>query len=272
MFIQNSIISIAIGSFDGLHIAHQYLISQVEAIIVIERNSGYLTPGYKRSLYTKKPIFIYHFDTIKSLTPKEFVDKLQTDFPKLQTIVVGYDFAFGKNKSGDSQTLKELFDGEVKIVDEILLDGISVHSRVIKEYIKQGDISTANKLLGREYLIDGDVIQGQGLGSKELVATLNLKVQNYQLPKEGVYASYTIIDDNHYNSVSFIGHRVTTDGSFAVETHLLDTTLPHPPISAKIEFVNFIRDNMKFDSLQELKAQIEIDIDTTKKVLSHAKR
>jgi riboflavin kinase/FMN adenylyltransferase len=255
-----------------LHIAHQQLISQANAIIVIERNSGYLTPGYKRTLFTTKPIYFYHFDSIKELSPKEFIDMLQNDFPNLQTIVVGYDFVFGKNKSGNTKILKKLFEHNVKIVDEIMLDGISVHSRVIKEYIKNGDIDMTNKLLGRKYLIDGDIIKGQGLGSKKLVSTLNLKVQDYQLPKEGVYATYTMIDNYRYNSVSFIGHRVTTDGSFAVETHLLDTTLPHPPITAKIEFVSFLRDNMKFNSLQELKAQIEIDIDKTKEVLKNAKR
>ena len=110
MVVQNSIKSIAIGSFDGLHLAHQRLILECEAIVVIERNSGYLTPGYKRSYFTSKPIFFYHFDKISNLTPKEFIQKLQNDFPNLETIVVGYDFVFGKDKAGDIHTIKKLFD------------------------------------------------------------------------------------------------------------------------------------------------------------------
>ena len=267
MSIENNISSIAIGSFDGIHLAHQQLIAKAEAIVVIERGIGSITAGYKRALYTTKPIFFYHFNNIKELSPKEFIEMINYDFPNLKKIVVGYDFVFGKNKQGDTKTLKKLFSNSVDVVDEIKYNNISIHTRVIKDYIKQGDISTSNRLLGRRYTIDGDIVKGQGLGAKELVATLNLTIQEYQLPKDGVYATYTMIDKKRYRSVSFIGHRVTTDGSFAVETHLLDTTLSNTPKSATIEFVEFIRDNMKFDKLEELKAQIELDIDKCFRIL-----
>ena len=260
MHIQNMIRSITIGSFDGLHLGHQALISQAEMIIAIERNSGYLTPGYKRSLYTDKPITLYHFDKIKTLTPEAFVTKLHHDFPHLEQIIVGYDFRFGREKQGDALLLREIAGTAVKIVEEVALDGIPVHSRTIKQLLREGDICLANRLLGREYRIDGHVITGQGLGKQALVPTLNLQVDHYQLPLEGVYATRTQIDGVWLPSVSFLGHRVSTDGSFAVETHLLDHDTDIGQGNIWIAFEGFIRPNRRFDSLEALKLQIEEDI------------
>jgi len=210
----------------------------------------------------------YHFDIIKSLTPKEFVHKLSVDFPSLETIVVGYDFHFGKNKAGNAQMLEELGGGKVVIVDEVSIDNIPVHSRTIKRYLREGRVEMANKLLGRTYVIEGRVIQGQGLGKKELVPTLNLYVKDYQLPLEGVYVTRTEIEDEWLNSVSFLGHRVTTDGSYAVETHIIDKDIGEISGIVSLEFVAFIRGNQKFDSLDLLKQQIQDDISNAKKNLT----
>ena len=266
--INNQIKSIAIGSFDGLHLAHQTLIEQVEAIVIIERNGGYLTPGYKRSFYTSKICCFYHFDKIKSLSAEAFVNTLKEDFPALEKIVVGYDFAFGKDKMGDAKHLKMLFDGEVAIVKEVSYQGTAVHSRTIKSLLRQGDIGRANALLGRKYQIEGSVIKGQGLGQKELVPTVNLQVEAYQLPLEGVYATRTKIDETWFDSVSFIGHRVTTDGSFAVETHILSQEIVLSQHSVWLEFRAFIRENKKFDGLDALRQQIEEDMNKARLLLA----
>ncbi len=267
MQLKNTIKSIAIGSFDGIHIAHRTLIDQADAIVIIERNGGYLTPGYKRSFYTSKICCFYHFDKVKSLTPKVFVKKLKEDFPHLEKIIVGYDFAFGKEKAGNAEHLDELFDGEVCIIKEVSIEGIPVHSRTIKAYLREGKVEMANKLLGRRYTIDGNVIAGQGLGKKELVPTLNLHVDHYQLPLEGVYATRTKIGEEWLNSVSFLGHRVTTDGSYAVETHVIDKDIGEVNGTVMIEFVAFIRENQKFNGLDGLKKQIQDDIGIAKKTV-----
>jgi len=263
----NTIKSIAIGSFDGIHIAHQKLIEQADALVIIERNGGYLTPGYKRSLFTSKICCFYHFDKVKALTPEAFVNKLKEDFPELKKIVVGYDFAFGKNKAGNIEVLQRLFEGEVEIVPEISIEGIPVHSRTIKAYLREGNIVMANKLLGRSYSVEGMVVSGQGLGKKKLVPTLNLKVEAYQLPKEGVYATRTWIDDKWLPSVSFLGHRVTTDGSYAVESYVLDRGLGKVQGIVVLEFLSFIRGNQKFESLETLKKQILNDIEKAKEIV-----
>jgi riboflavin kinase/FMN adenylyltransferase len=265
--INNDIKAIAIGSFDGLHIAHKTLIDKVDALVIIERNGGYLTPGYKRSFHTDKVCCFYHFDKVKSLNPEAFVNKLKEDFPSLEKIVVGYDFHFGKGKAGNAEMLQALCDREVLVVDEVSIEGIPVHSRTIKAYLREGKVEMANKLLGRRYTIDGDVIAGQGLGKKELVPTLNLHVDHYQLPLEGVYATRTKIGNEWFASVSFLGHRVTTDGSYAVETHIIDKNIGEVSGTVAIEFVAFIRENQKFDGLDGLKKQIQDDIDRVRKIL-----
>lgn len=261
---KNQIKSIAIGSFDGIHIAHQTLIDKADALVIIERNGGYLTPGYKRANFSSKVCCFYHFDVIKDLTPEAFVRKLQTDFPQLEKIVVGYDFVFGKQRAGNTEVLQRLFDGKVEVVEEVSIEGISVHSRTIKQYLKDGNIKMANRLLGREYSIEGEVVSGQGLGKKELVPTLNLHVKAYQLPLEGVYATQTKIANKWLPSVSFLGHRVTTDGSFAIESHVLDQDVGVIETKVELAFVGFIRANQKFEALADLKVQIQKDIKSAK--------
>lgn len=267
MNLTNSIKSIAIGSFDGIHQGHKALIRQVEAIVIIERNGGYLTPGHKRSFCVEQPCFFYHFDKIKSLRAKNFVKRLKEDFPQLETIVVGYDFGFGYKKEGDSTLLQELFDGEVVVVQEVKSADISVHSQTIKQYIAEGNIKLVNQLLGRPFVIYGQIVSGQGLGKNELVPTLNLKVHDYELPKEGVYATRTKIGDEWFDSVTFLGHRVTTDGSFAVETHVIDKDIGVVTGSVWVAFVDFIRENQKFNGLEALKKQIRDDIEKAKQIL-----
>jgi len=261
--------SIAIGSFDGIHMAHKRLIDLSDLVVVIERGSGYLTPGYKRSLYTDKPCAYYLFEHIKTLTPIEFISQLKIDFPNLQKIVVGYDFYFGAKKSGDANSLKEIFNGEVMIVDEVMLDEISIHSKTIKRYLMSGDIEMANRLLDRRYSIDGRVIVGQGIGKQELFPTLNLSISNYLLPLDGVYATRTKIDNEWLNSVTFLGHRESTDGSYAVETHIIEREMGDIKCgNLSIEFLSHIRENRRFDTLSLLKEAIVSDIERAKGFLN----
>ena len=164
--------------------------------------------------------------------------------------------------------MKTLCDKHIDIVDQVTLGETPVHSRIIKTYLREGKIEPANRLLGRTYYIQGTVVQGQGLGKKELVPTINLNVKEYQLPLEGVYATRTCIDGQWLDSVSFLGHRVTTDDSYAVETHILDQEIGEVSGEIMLEFVDFIRINQKFDSLDTLREQIHDDIAIAKKRLS----
>lgn len=260
--------SIAIGAFDGIHLGHQALIGRADGVVVIERFSGYLTPGHKRALYIDKPLFYYRFDAIKSLSPKAFIERLKSDFPSLEKIVVGYDFAFGKDRAADANKIKEFFEGKVEIVSEVSVDGISVHSRTIKALLKEGNLTLVSRLLSRDYRIEGVAARGQGIGSKELVPTINLNVEGYVLPKEGVYATTTYLKGVAYNSVTFIGKRTTTDGAFGIETHLIDVSVAVASCDyVSVAFHHFLRENRRFASLEALKEQIGIDIEQAKEKL-----
>ncbi len=268
MLYKNSIKSIAIGSFDGVHLGHQALIEEAQAVVIIERNLSVITPGYRRVEYIGKPSFFYHLEKVKALSAKAFIRTLSQDFPALESIVVGYDFGFGHKKEGDTTLLKKLFQGEVKVINEVKYQGVSIHSRSIKEYIHNGEIRFTNRLLNHSYSIIGEVISGQGLGTKELVPTLNLKINNYLLPKEGVYATRTYIQGQWLPSVSFLGHRITTDGSFAVETHIIDQDIGRVEGEVKVAFIATLRENQKFENLERLKKQIQEDIKQAKSALT----
>jgi len=262
--------SIAIGGFDGLHIAHQELISHLGsngAILVIDKDSASLTPNTHRCKYLKQGCFFLKFEDIKDMSGEDFIIYLKKYFINLKKIIVGYDFRFGHMAKTNVDDLKRLYEEEVVIVKEVFFDGISVHSRLIREELALGNIKIANRLLGRNYEIIGSVIKGQGLGSKKLFPTINLRCKDFLIPKEGVYATRTKIGENSYTSATFIGHRVSTDCNYSIETHILDEDIEKLPKDISISFIDFIRDNRKFESLVMLKNQIEKDLIKLKEML-----
>ncbi len=266
--IDNSVGSVALGSFDGMHVAHRKLTELADAVAVIEREAPRrLTPGYKRSWYCDRPLAFYLFDRIRHLGAEEFVGKLREDYPRLKRIVVGYDFRFGKERRGTPESLKRFFDGEVLVIPEVTVAGISVHSRTIRELLAEGELELANRLLGRAYAIDGEPVRGQGLGSREFVPTINLAVEGYQLPAEGVYAGMTFVNGARHPSVIFLGHRRSTDGSFAIESHLIGRRIEEVGSPVKLEFVRRLRANRTFGEFGALKRQIEADILAAKRIV-----
>ncbi len=258
--IENGIKSLAIGSFDGMHVAHRELIALAELVLVIEHGRGTLTPGFKRSWYTDRPCAFLLLERIRGWSPQAFIERLQHDYPRLQKIVVGYDFRFGRNKEGTPELLERLFDGEVVVVGEVTVGGVSVHARTIREFLRRGELAAANRMLGRAYRLDGEAVRGQGIGGRELVPTINLNVRGYELPAEGVYAGRTRLDGIWYPSVVFLGNRVTTEGGFALETHLIGRKVDKVQGRVFIEFLDYLRPNRRFDSLEALRRQIDIDI------------
>jgi len=238
---------ITIGGFDGMHLAHMALIKKSDAYLVIEKNST-LTPYFDRIEYSSKMLDLLKLNKIKHLNKDEFIDILK--IYHIKKIIIGFDFRFGKNRSGGIDDLKKAF--EVEIIDEIKLKTIGVHSNNIRKFIKNNEIKKANQFLGHFYKIKGIQIKGQGLGNKELLATINLKlIHNYTLPN-GVFITKT----NGFDSITFIGKR-STDENFAIETHILSSKFQVPSSELiNIEFLEFIRNNRKFNNLKELKKQI----------------
>lgn len=263
--------SIAIGRFDGLHLGHQKLFEKLGdngAIALIDTKKSNLTPPNMIDKYIKLPVFMYALDEIKDMDAVQFVQMLKNDFPALKRVVVGDDFHFAKDRSGDTNRLKELFDGETIVVKEHKIDGIGVHSKIIRAFLNEGKIKKANEFLGREYEICGRRVTGQGIGAQKLVATINIDGISQMLPNEGVYASKTSVNGTTYPSVTFVGHRVSTDGNFAVETHILSKFDEHGFDEVCVRFVDKLRPNRFFGGMAELKAAIEQDIRSAKAILN----
>ena len=217
--------AVAIGNFDGMHLGHQKLFENLGehgAIIVILAGGGTkLTPFASRQAFTDKKTFYCDLRAIKSLSGDEFIALLRQNFINLQKIVVGEDFRFGRDRAWDVEFLRREFRGQTCVVGEFCLSGGGVHSSRIKELLSRGRCEEAAELLGRDYEICGRIVRGQGRGAREFVATLNLDASGYFMPKSGVYATVTSLRGARYKSVSFLGERLSTDGAFALETHIL---------------------------------------------------
>ena len=253
--------SLAIGSFDSVHIAHRELIDEVDAVIMItDFNKKYIVPNFQRAIYIDKPSYFYSLSLIKNLNANLFIKKLNIDFPNLKKIVVGYDFFCGHNKECRADQLKLYFEHQIVIIDEVKYKNISVHSKIVKKLITDGNIDLVNNLLNREYSISGINIKGQSIGKKNIFPTINLKT-NYLLPKNGVYKTLTKIDSIWHKSITFIGNRISTDNNFFIETHIIEKDIEVNLCKlVDLKFISFLRDNIKFTSLEKLKQQIKNDI------------
>ena len=217
--------AVAIGNFDGMHLGHQKLFENLGehgAIIVVLTGVGSkLTPFAFRSAFTQKKIFYCELSKIKNLSGGEFIELLGQNFINLQKIVVGEDFRFGRDRACGVEFLQREFRGQTCVVGEFCLGGSGVHSSRIKELLSRGRCEAAAELLGRDYELCGRIVRGQGRGAREFVATLNLELGWFFIPKSGVYATVTSVRGARYKSVSFVGERLSTDGAFALETHIL---------------------------------------------------
>ncbi|MDR0408377.1 MAG: bifunctional riboflavin kinase/FAD synthetase [Campylobacteraceae bacterium] len=272
---KNEIHALAIGQFDGIHRAHRELFKQLGrrgGILVIDKNESAVMPRNRRDEYVSHPCFYYDLADIKNLSGEEFIALLKKDFPSLQKIVVGYDFRFGKNRMFGVEELDEIYEGKVVIVPEFCYDGISVHMSKIRAFLALGEIFQANRLLGREYSILGEVKRGQGIGGKLLFPTINLNSEGYFIPLDGVYASRIKIADDVYSSVAFVGKRISTDGLFSLEAHAIDVKIDaQEGDTVELFFVEYLRENRKFEEIKELKKQIEQDIVEAKEALKICK-
>ncbi|HEB9419195.1 TPA: bifunctional riboflavin kinase/FAD synthetase [Campylobacter coli] len=270
--LKNNIKTLAIGCFDGVHLGHKKLIECLDdsgALLIIDKFKGKkLCTNQDKAFLAQKEIIELDFESIKALDGKDFLQALKEEFVNLERIVVGFDFSFGKNRSYKAKDIEALSGIKTTIIDEFRLSGVGVHASLIKEYLAQGDIKKANSFLGRNYAIKGKLIKGQGLGSKELFATLNLECEEYFLPKNGVYASIVSFHDKRYKSVSFVGVR-SSDMQFAIESHIIEKFDESLAIGEvlELEFVEFLRENQKFNDLAQLKEQISKDINQAKACL-----
>jgi riboflavin kinase/FMN adenylyltransferase len=276
---------VCIGTFDGVHLGHQAVIGaavakarekgQPSVLVTFDRHPAAIVapercPPTIASLQSNLMHFeqlgislaaVLTFDRSLSETHADqfFQDTLLHKL-RAGSVVVGYDFAFGKDREGSPEWLKERI--ETEIVPPFQLDGVRVSSTSVRKCIEAGGVETAAKLLGRPFEIPGIVVGGQRLGRELGYPTLNLARSFYQVtPADGVYAGHCDTVRGTFPAAISIGVRPTIDAQRTIEAYLLD--YPGDEIygtAVRLHIARRLRDQMKFDNLEDLKEQMATDV------------
>lgn len=288
---------VTIGSFDGLHRGHQKILCKgIEISRKLNKPFGVITftPAPQRLIYPDfhfllttdeekikilrnypiKFLGIIHFThDFKQLEPKVFVTDYIVKPIKPSIIIVGEDHQFGKQRKGNISLLRKLsreFNFELKVVSALKHHAAPIKSTRIRELLILGNVKRANELLGYNYSLTGKVIKGKGLGRKIGFPTLNLLVKEKAklIPADGVYIINAWIENMRYNGLLYIGSAPTVNTRTqrrTIEVHLLEKPPNSQLKTVTVEFLNWLRPERKFASLDELKQQIAKDIKKVEK-------
>lgn len=282
---------ICLGSFDGLHLGHQALIKNalLEANNRNIKSAVFTFSNHPASIITNKDepnllvdnkqkttmlrdfgldylLMVEFNENIMKIKPEDFVKKILVDNMNVRKVIVGFNYRFGHKGKGNTEVLNELGDKygfEVEILSPVMKYNQVISSTLIRSLISKGEIKDANKLLGFSYTIKGQVVDGKKRGKSMGFPTANLKLKNnYVIPRLGVYKTKTIVGSNEYLSVTSVGKNPTfkNDNKISIETYLInfDKNIYNENITVK--FVNFIREEIKFENKDELIQQMKKDI------------
>src|SRR5258706_14552444 len=294
---------LAIGNFDGIHLGHQAILrATVERAQALNAVSTALTfdPSPRKVLRPEtaplrlstnaqrmewfralglEAVVVLPFTLdLARLSPEEFVEQILLRDLHIKAVLVGEDFRFGHQQAGNVKLLSELgvkHGFNVVIVPPVVYRGEVVSSTIIRREVAEGDVSHAGRLLGRPFALTGEVVSGTGTGRKFTFPTLNLATEQELLPARGVYITRTCLDGEtrSHRSVTNIGMRPTFNGSaLSIETHLLDAQLAATPKRMEVRFWKRLREEKKFSSPEELRAQIASDIARANKFFSRVRR
>lgn len=283
--------AIALGNFDGVHIGHKKLIlNMVEnaknlslkpSILLFDNHTKMVTSGQAPMCITSniqkerlvknlgvEIIYSINFDeNLMRLQPEEFVKNILVDKLNTKLVVVGFDYRFGHKASADVEVLKELgikYGFKVIVLEPIYIDDVIVSSTKIRELILEGNLELANIMLDRNYQLTGKVISGNKIGRTLGFPTANLELMdNYTIPKYGVYRTKTIIDDRTYLSATSVGYNPTfNNDNVKIECHIIDFEDKIYDQIIHVDFIEYLREEIKFDKLDDLINQIDNDIKT----------
>lgn len=284
-------VCLAVGFFDGVHLGHQQIIRQTisdarqhDALAVAVTFDAHPStvvaparvPPLIYSLEQKMRVIeslgvdgllLIHFDRAFSLqSGEEFIRGLARDFGRIQSLCVGSNFTFGHKRAGNVALLKVLgaeLHFTVHGMAAVSLDGKRVSSTLVRERIASGDLDAAGQMLGRPWALAGKVVRGDQMGHQLGFPTANLDATGLALPPNGVYAANVLAGGRTHRAVVNIGMRPTLKTpvpQLRVEAHLLDFKADLYGQELEIVFHEKLRDEKKFASLDELKAQIARDI------------
>lgn len=287
--------AVSLGNFDGVHKGHQKLMKEnikiskaknlMSSVLLFKENTKNILNGereYLTSLEDKIEILknlgiecfclLEFSDKFKDLSPYEFIEEIL--YKKLNTkyVIVGDNYRFGKMAKGDIKTLKkyeEDFAYKTKVVDFELDDGKIINSTDIRQMVREGKIEKANKDLGHPFKMQGKVIKGAQRGRLLNFPTANLKPSfKYVTAKSGVYFTRVNIDRDFYYALTDIGTNPTFENKkMKIETYIMDFSKDIYGKNISIEFLEYLRPDYKFNSPEELIAQMEKDKKTGRKLI-----
>ena len=285
---------LAVGVFDGVHLGHRAVIQRALAdaratggttvvvtfdphparVLRPEQSPLLLTCiQHKQQLISAlgvENLLIVPFDkTVAAMEPSEFIREIATAAKPLRQICVGENWSFGKGRTGNIHLLKTLGEnmGFAAIgIPDVQMNERPVSSTAIRNAVQAGDITTAAKLLGRNFSILGTVVAGRKMGRTIGFPTANLATNNEQLPPNGVYAVTMQLRGNHLPGVANVGVRPTLEdaGARVCEVHLFDYTGNFYGEEVEVSFLRFIREERKFQTLDALRDQISQDVTAAK--------
>ncbi len=288
---------LAIGNFDGVHAGHREILRRVAAIarerdfipavltfdphparVLAPERAPKLIGTIRQRLRRMEAegveaAMLLPFSTdLARLSPEQFVRSILSDTLHTRVVIVGEDFRFGHKQAGDIRTLRTLgerFGFEVESAGVILQGGQRISSTAIRQLIQNGQVSRACRMLGAPFALEGPVVKGHGVGSKQTVPTLNIEPENELLPATGVYVTRTrdLESGETWHSVTNVGYRPTFEGrDLSWETFLLDPFDGHTPQRIEVSFLKFIREERKFDTPELLRARIMKDVAYAKRL------
>lgn len=270
--------AVTLGKFDGLHRGHQELVQRIlkkkelkSVIFTINshKKDVLLTVEEKRELLERLGIaylidcpFLPH---ISRMEPEEFVREILVNRLHAKYIAVGSDFRFGHDRKGDAALLlwlQQKYGFHVEVIEKETFEGKEISSTYVKEAMEQGDMELVQKLLGYPYFVSGEVLHGRKLGRTLGMPTTNLVPTTKKLlPPNGVYLSRTRIEGKIYPGITNIGYKPTIGETFrGVETYMFDFDGDLYGENIEVELLKYKRPEIKFDSVDALKAQMQADI------------
>lgn len=285
---------LTIGNYDGVHLGHREIIEQVKekarsisgtAMLMTfyphplrflrpEEHLGLITPLYvKKKLIEEAGInvlFVIPFTSVfRSMAPEAFIEDVLVRNLGIKALIVGYDFRFGMGGRGNTAMLKaysEKHGYDFDVVEAIAIHGEKVGSNRIRRLILDGNVAEAAISLGRPYILEGEVMPGDGRGAGLGFPTVNLDTAFEIIPKKGVYITEAIVQGRRIPSVTNIGYNPTFDGKeLRIEAHLLDFSQDLYYQEVTLSFLERVRDEEKFASVEELKGRIAADVATARR-------
>jgi riboflavin kinase / FMN adenylyltransferase len=282
---------VSVGNFDGVHLAHQHVLKELVrrapalgakslAVTFEPHPVRILRPDVAPKLITPLPIKLKLLETtgvdavlvipftrdFSITSPRDFAGEILARHAKAKEVHEGANFHFGHKAEGNVEKLKEFgkkHGFEVKVYPEMRIRGDAVSSSRIRELLRVGNVARAQRLLGRAFSVVANPGRGRGYGHKYTVPTINLTHYEELAPADGVYITRTRIGEERFDSVTNVGNRPTIgEPSFAIETHLLHFHPVElaPETEVEICFLRRLRGEIKFPSVDALRAQIARDV------------